>query len=480
MSAFPGFDLTDVLSIRLLAQALTLYAEGHHRSSNNFAISRFNNVQRSTFRRILGHWQQDHGFERLVRQLLYHQHHNDGVVVRLAGEIQSYVEGTNSAKIAQPTLASSAAMAPLKFVEIINNSYNDYLQEIERQIVAHILANEAHNVEYHVEESDSDWETESENGDQDDEEIAMPLLHDDYEVIWNEKTMHRKAARPGLPDPSFYKIEIHLRKKAVNGVRSQESVPSIKFDYLENHKEPTWEIASKSLYKMNQWRNQIFRNYLGNKRPTRGPYLVVEQKLIIDLLRQQLEDPLKVRPAPRWGRLINAYNRLLQDVIQKKGSRLVQSGVKNKPVLDYDRAAPWRSKGAIQTIIGKQTWKNLINPILEAAIKRRAQHDVDRKERGSTGRGSPEISEDEEEILNPNPVPKSKEEIKELAGKRRKQRQLEEMKNRRHSQMAVNSTEEEGGEEESTEEEEPPKKKQKRGSRKDKDTDKRGPLGDKD
>ncbi|KAG4435854.1 hypothetical protein IFR05_008651 [Cadophora sp. M221] len=459
MAAFPGFDLTNVSIIRLLARALSLYAAGNHRNSNNDALRSFDDVQRATFRRILGEMERDQAFGELVRELLRRQHQSDQTVVQFAGDLLRHGEGAHTAQLTQPTPGP-----------ILEPSSDDFRKRLEASYLEYLDSKLPEKAKGPVEESDSDTEPDFDYDGEDDPNLAMPVMHDDCEVIWDPTKMHRFPAVPGVPDPSFYKIVIHLRKRAVNGVGSRDKVPSIKFDYLEDHKEPTWEISSPSLYKLNQWRNQIFRNYLGNKRATRGPYLVSEQKLIIELLKQQLEDPHRVRSAPLWGRLANEYNRRLSEKIQSKGSRLVQEGVKKMPVLDYDRSAPWRSKGAIKNIIGKPSWKDLINPILEAAVERRARYERERRPSDSP---SPPHSKDEKEILNPKPGPISKEESKAIADQRRRARSQEKLGKGR---MAVESTREDGGDEkESLEEEESPKKKQKFGSRKDGDKEKRGP-----
>ncbi|KAH6721089.1 hypothetical protein BKA61DRAFT_567695 [Leptodontidium sp. MPI-SDFR-AT-0119] len=461
MAAFPGFNLTDVSTIRLLARALSLYASGNHRNSNNDALRSFDAVQRSTFSRILGEMERDQSFEGLVRELLRRQHQSDRTIVQLAADLLSYGEGAHTAPPTQP--------APRPVLEPGSDAFRKLLQTSYLQYADGKLPEKA---EGPVQNPDSDTETDSEHDVQEDPDLTMPVMHDDCEVIWDESKMHRRAATPGAPDPSFYKIVIHLRKKTAS---DKVKVPSIKFDYLEDHEEPTWEIGSDSLYKLNQWRNQIFRNYLGNKRATRGPYLVSEQQLIIDLLKQQLEDPQRIRSAPHWGRLVNSYNRLLSGSIQPKGSRLVQEGVKKKPVLDYDRSAPWRSKGALKNIITKPSWKDLIDPILEAAVERRARYD---RERNPSDSPSPPHSRDEKEIPNPTPGPISKEESKALAQKRRDQRkeELKALRKRARDAMAGDTTEEDGGDEESSSEEEPsPKKKQKRSPRNGRDMEKRGP-----
>jgi len=58
-------------------------------------------------------------------------------------------------------------------------------------------------------------------------------------------------ARPGVPNPAFYKIVIPLQNETEPGSGIWENAPSINFDYLRDHNAPSWE-SSTALYKFNQ------------------------------------------------------------------------------------------------------------------------------------------------------------------------------------------------------------------------------------
>ena len=165
-----------------------------------------------------------------------------------------------------------------------------------------------------------------------------------------------------------------------------------------------------------------------------------EQQRIIALLKQQLEDRDKVRGKPKWSRLTNEYNRGLHQKIQYKGSRLVQEGVKKTPVTDYDRFAPWRTKGAIQNIIKKKgTWEHLIQPILNEAEQRRNTYDARRPANVDKSPKSP----DEKELPNPD-APKTKAEIKITNEARRDERRREaELRRQRKNVVDLESDEDE-------------------------------------
>ncbi|PVH87806.1 hypothetical protein DL98DRAFT_525096 [Cadophora sp. DSE1049] len=374
MVNYPGFDMTNPDMVRLLGEGLHLYLTGNHRASNNPALGRMNNTQRETFQLILGQMGRDQLFHGMAGMLIDLRHEGDRVLLRAAQDVQRY--------------------------EQVPESTDEEESE---------------------DDGSEDTNSESEDNDQDGEGPSVKVLEDDgYQIVWDPTTMSDDFARPGIPNPSFYQIVIPLRKETEAGSGIWEDAPSINFDYLRAHNAPSWE-SSSTLYKFNQWRNQIFRKYIGNKRRTRDPWLVLEQQRIVSLLKNQLEDQRKIRGKPKWNRLANAYNRELHQTVQSKGSRLVQEGVKKVPVTDYDRFAPWRTKGAIQNIIKKEgTWKHLVKPILDEAKERRRKYDAQRPDNVVA---SP-ASRDEQELPNPD-APKSKAQVKATNAARREARKKE-------------------------------------------------------
>ncbi|KAH7382996.1 hypothetical protein BKA64DRAFT_712838 [Cadophora sp. MPI-SDFR-AT-0126] len=395
MVNYPGFDLTNLEMIRLLAEGLQFYLDGNHRATNNPALGRMGRTQRQTFQQILGQMGRDHQFHGMVNMLIDSRHEGDRVLLRAAQEL-------------------------LRYEQVLDSTDEDESED----------------------DGSQDPGSESEDVDQGGEGPSVKVLEDDgYQVVWDPTTMSDDFARPGVPDPAFYKIVIPLRQETEAGSGIWEDAPSIKFDYLSDHNAPSWE-SSTTLYKFNQWRNQIFRKYLGNKRRTRDPWLVSEQQRIITLLKQQLEDQRKIRGKPKWNRLANAYNRELHQTIQFKGSRLVQEGVKKVPVTDYDRFAPWRTKGAIQNIIKKGTWKSLIDPILTEAKERRRQYDVQRPDNVVES----DDSRDEKELPNPD-APKSKAQVRATNAARKEARKKEASSKKRAEVVVLGSSEEESEDE---------------------------------
>jgi hypothetical protein len=79
----------------------------------------------------------------------------------------------------------------------------------------------------------------------------MPSIGNDWEVVWDDTIMSRDFAPPGAKKPAYYQIVIPLRRKNKNNSGDHETVPSIKFDYRDEHEEPSWE-SSSALYKLNQ------------------------------------------------------------------------------------------------------------------------------------------------------------------------------------------------------------------------------------
>ncbi|KAK0113899.1 hypothetical protein ONS96_014749 [Cadophora gregata f. sp. sojae] len=391
MVNYPGFDLANPNMVRLLSEALKLYLEGNRRTTNNSALGRMDGTQRATFQRILGQMESDEEFRGIVSMVIDLRHESDREVLRAAEDLTRYVQVTESSSEEQSE-----------------------------------------------DDSSEDEDTDSEDNDQDSEGPSVKVLEEDgYQIVWDPTTMSDDFAKPGIPNHAFYKIIIPLRKETEPGSGIWEDASPIKFDYLETHNAPSWE-SSNTLYKFNQWRNQIFRKYLGNKRRTRDPWLMSEQQRIISLLKQQLQNRDKVRARPKWNRLANAYNRELHGTIQFKGSKLVQEGVKKLPVTDYDRFAPWRTKGAIQNIIKKEgTWKHLTKPILDGAKERRRQYDAQRPDNVVASPGS----QDEKELPNPD-APKTKAQVKQTNAARREARREEASSKKGQAAIVVNSSSE--------------------------------------
>ena len=120
----------------------------------------------------------------------------------------------------------------------------------------------------------------------------------------------------------------------------------------------------------------------------------------------------------------------------------MQEGVKKTSVTDYDRFAPWRTKGAIQNIIKKKgTWKHLIQPILNEAEQRRIRYDARRPANVDKSPKSPE----EKELPNPD-APKTKAEIKVTNEKRREERRREAELRKQHKEVVDLESEEDENE----------------------------------
>jgi hypothetical protein len=94
MAVFPGLDMTDEATIRWVARGLELYLSGSHRLSNNRIMREMNDVQLSTFLRILGQMELDGSFNTMVETLIHRPTNEGDVIVRLGREMLSY-EGNN-------------------------------------------------------------------------------------------------------------------------------------------------------------------------------------------------------------------------------------------------------------------------------------------------------------------------------------------------------------------------------------------------
>ncbi|KAL2063997.1 hypothetical protein VTL71DRAFT_4491 [Oculimacula yallundae] len=415
MAGFQEFDLTNTFTIRRLAHGIALYLSGNRRSSNNEVIRSFNDAERTEFARIMGQMEVDARFNGLIRELLAVRDQGDKVLILSAEEILNYLEHGQTEQTRRQALSEDEQYA-LKIQQEENEKAGDRNERV----------------------SDDDTQKHP--------TARMPDFDDDLEVAWDPTTMKRDSAPSWVRKPSYYKIVIPLRKKAVNAFGGHDAAPSMVFNWLEDHDEPSWE-SSTTLYPLNQWRGQILRKYLGNKQATKGNYLVSERELVLDLIKRQLLDPEKLQDKIKWKRLANEYNSRMRGVIQPKGSQLVQDGAKKNAKTDCDRAAPWRSASALKVIAAKATWKNLVEPILRAARERREQYleDFELPEDHKS-----DESRDDMEAPNPGKAPKTQVESAATVQARRDARKAEAVaaKKRKRDMVAEESSSGDDDEEE--------------------------------
>jgi hypothetical protein len=172
----------------------------------------------------------------------------------------------------------------------------------------------------------------------------------------------------------------------------------VEYDYLENHAEPDWNNVEE-IRTLNTWRRQIFGRNFAPIRKTRELWLQSEKDLILKLMREQLEQ----RGFMQWNRLSNRYNLQmhLANVVQGRGQEFIKHGNRNTSVLREDRETPFRSK---QAIMGQSIkWPEYGD--LVASFQPSAS---DGDENGQDNDNSPGLySDDEEEIPDPQPGPRS-------------------------------------------------------------------------
>jgi hypothetical protein len=171
----------------------------------------------------------------------------------------------------------------------------------------------------------------------------------------------------------------------------------VEYDYLENHAEPDWNNAEE-VRTLNTWRRQIFGRNFPPIRKTRELWLQSEKDLILKLMREQFEQ----RGFMQWNRVSNRYNcqMHLANVVQDRGQEFIKHGHRNTSVLGEDRRAPFRSK---QAIMGQSIkWPEYGD--LVASFQPSAS---DGDENGQDNENPPRLcSDDEEEILDPQPGPR--------------------------------------------------------------------------
>jgi hypothetical protein len=208
----------------------------------------------------------------------------------------------------------------------------------------------------------------------------------------------RTNAVTGVADRSKLKIKFNTERDDPD--REGGVIPGdpVEYDYLENHAEPDWNNAEEVRI-LNTWRRQIFGRNFAPIRKTRELWLQSEKDLVLTLMREQLEQ----RGFIKWNRLSNRFNLQmhLAGVVQPFGQGFIKSGNQNISILREDRVAPFRSK---QAIMGQSIkWKEY-DALLDSFQS--ATSNVD--ETGQdTDKHSRAWSDDEEEIPDPEPGPRS-------------------------------------------------------------------------
>ncbi|KAG4430402.1 hypothetical protein IFR05_014122 [Cadophora sp. M221] len=139
--------------------------------------------------------------------------------------------------------------------------------------------------------------------------------------VTNDSTLDTGVAKSGAPDKSNYKFKIDFEKPY--------------YDWLEDHPEPFWDSA-QSITKLNQWCSQIFKRYFGVKRKPRDHWTVSEKKLVVKLMKKDLEK----RSIVRWKRLANNYNKIMQGKVQDVEEAKVSKLVSKSDKLGEERSAP--------------------------------------------------------------------------------------------------------------------------------------------
>ena len=159
--------------------------------------------------------------------------------------------------------------------------------------------------------------------------------------------------------------------------------------YVEEHLPVDFNDAQQ-ISRLNGWRRQILGRNFPPTRKTREFWLQSEKDAVLELIRQHL----LARGFVKWRKLTNEYNRYYANVIQRKGEKLMTKFGKTDR-LEQDRQAPWRTSGSLIGMANK--WKE---------VKVLQKNSDDRTtQKALAGEGSDEhlTSEDEVEILDPNP-----------------------------------------------------------------------------
>lgn len=106
----------------------------------------------------------------------------------------------------------------------------------------------------------------------------------------------------------------------------------ISYDWFEVHTEPNFDEEG-CVYSLNQWRAQIFRRLQGPSRKPRVPWVMSEKRIVLQLLKIQLE----TREIVKLNCLANNFKTRRGSVTQKVGEILLTQGTSNHATLLVDR-----------------------------------------------------------------------------------------------------------------------------------------------
>lgn len=211
----------------------------------------------------------------------------------------------------------------------------------------------------------------------------------------------RTNAQKGVVDRSKLKIKFNTERDDPQHAGRVVPGQSVEYDYLETHTEPDWNNL-EDIRALNIWRRQIFcRNFPPVRKP-RPLWLQSEKKLLLNLMREQLERQKYLK----WNRLTNSYNEqlALAGVIQKAGEPFYKPIASSSAALKEDRTAPFRSTPAIMGQSSK--WPEYGELIHE--FRPTATEDEDEEEKQGDNEQTQEYdSGDDAEIPDPDHFPET-------------------------------------------------------------------------